>query len=83
MLFPAVFKKAFKKGHERSPGTVITLYQHFRYQPHKMVKHTQTIRWLLATNCLDASDHFVELALKGLNIFLSFIIIPLNVTTCH
>ena len=35
-------------------------------QPHKMVKHTQTIRWLLPTNCLSVFDHFVELALKGL-----------------
>ena len=31
-----------------------------------MVKHTQTIRRLLATNCLSVFDHFVELALKGL-----------------
>ena len=32
-----------------------------------MVIHTQTIRWLLATNCLSVVDHFVGLALKGLN----------------
>ena len=31
-----------------------------------MVKHTQTIRRLLLTNCLSVFDHFVELALKGL-----------------
>ena len=31
-----------------------------------MVKHTQTIRRLLATNCLSVFDHFVWLALKGL-----------------
>ena len=31
-----------------------------------MVKHTQTIRRLLPTNCLSVLDHFVELALKGL-----------------
>ena len=31
-----------------------------------MVKHTQTIRHLLATNCLGMFDHFVGMALKGL-----------------
>ena len=31
-----------------------------------MVKHTQTIRRLLPTNCLCAFDSFVGLALKGL-----------------
>ena len=31
-----------------------------------MVKHTQIIRWLLATNCLSVFDHFVVLALIGL-----------------
>ena len=36
-----------------------------------MVKHTQTIRWLLPTNCLILFDHFVGLVLKGLtNAFL-------------
>ena len=34
-------------------------------QPHKMVKHTQTIRRLMPTNCLSVFDHFVGLALKG------------------
>ena len=33
-----------------------------------MVKHTQTIRWLLPTNCLSVSDHFVAFALKVLTI---------------
>ena len=28
-------------------------------QPHKMVKHIQTICWLLATNCLSVFDYFV------------------------
>ena len=32
-----------------------------------MVKHTQAIRRLLPTNCLSVFDHFVGLALKGLN----------------
>ena len=31
-----------------------------------MVKHTQTIRRLLPTNCLNVLDNFVELALKRL-----------------
>ena len=31
-----------------------------------MVKHPQTIRRLLPTNCLSVFDHFVRLALKGL-----------------
>ena len=30
-----------------------------------MVKHTQTIRRKLLTNCLSVFDHFVGLALKG------------------
>ena len=31
-----------------------------------MVKHTQTIRRLLPTNCLSVFDHFVGSGLKGL-----------------
>ena len=31
-----------------------------------MVKHAQTIRRLLATNCLSVFDHFEGLAIKGL-----------------
>ena len=34
--------------------------------PHKMVKHTQTILRLLSTNCFSVVDHFVGLALEGL-----------------
>ena len=33
-----------------------------------MVKHTQTIRRELPTNCLSVFDHFVKLALKGLKL---------------
>ena len=33
-------------------------------QAHKMVKHTQTICWLLPTNCLSLFDHFVVSLLK-------------------
>ena len=29
-----------------------------------MIKHTQTIHWLLPINCLSVFDHFVGLALK-------------------
>ena len=38
----------------------------FKRQPYKMVKHTQTIRRLVLTNCLSVFDHFVGLTLKGL-----------------
>ena len=34
---------------------------HSKRQPHKMIKHTQKIRWLLPTNCLSMFDHFVGL----------------------
>ena len=38
-----------------------------------MVKHTQTIRRNLPTNCFSVFDHFVGLSLKGLSIIeLSF-----------
>ena len=42
---------------------LLTLYT----QTHKMVKHTQTIRRLLLTNCYRVFDHFVGLAFKDLN----------------
>ena len=32
-----------------------------------MVKHTQTICWLLVTDCLSVFDHFMGLAFKRLN----------------
>ena len=35
-------------------------------QPHKMVKHTQTIRRQKRMNCLTVFGHFVRLAIKGL-----------------
>ena len=41
-------------------------FEPFKREPQKMVKHTQTIRWLLPTNCLGLFDHFVGLVLKGL-----------------
>ena len=38
----------------------------FKRKPHKMVKHTQTIRWQQLINCLSVFNHFVGLALKRL-----------------
>ena len=43
-----------------------------KYQPHIMVKHTQTIRRQQPTNCLSVLDHFVGLALKELIAGLGF-----------
>ena len=37
----------------------------FQCQPHKMVKHTQTICQQQPTNCLSVFDHFVGLVLRG------------------
>ena len=42
----------------------------FKCQSHKMVSYTQTIRRLLPTTYLSKSDHFVELAFKGLRVHL-------------
>ena len=33
-----------------------------------MIKHTQTICWLLMSTCLSVFDHFVGLRLKGLRV---------------
>ena len=38
-----------------------------------MVKHTQTIRQLLAVDCLSVFDHFVGLVFKGLSRSLCYI----------
>ena len=46
-------------------------FERFKQQPHKMVKHNQTIRRLLPTNCLSLFDHFVGLALRRLTTKLS------------
>ena len=42
------------------------LNETFKRQPHKMAKHTQTIRQQQPTNFLSVFDHFVGFALKGL-----------------
>ena len=39
----------------------------FKRQPHKMVKHTQTVRQQHPTNCLSVFDRSVGLAVKGLS----------------
>ena len=44
----------------RHKGLHNSWFESFECQPHKMVKHTHA-------NCLSVSDHFVGLALKGLN----------------
>ena len=41
--------------------------QPFKCQPHKIVKHTQTVRQQQARNCLSVFDHFVGFTLKGLS----------------
>ena len=35
-------------------------------QPHKLFKHTQTIRRQIVDDCLSVIDRFVGLSLKGL-----------------
>ena len=46
--------------------TTLQAVKPFKCQPHRMVKHTQSVRRLLPTNCLSVFDHFVGLALTGL-----------------
>ena len=41
-------------------------YYPFERLPHKMVRHTQTIRRVLPKNCLSVLDHFVGLMFKKL-----------------
>ena len=47
------------------------VYQPFKCQIDKMVKHTQTIRRQQPTNCLSMFDHFVGLAVKGLKMLIA------------
>ena len=50
----------------RRPKVLNALYfQIFKRKPHKMVKHTQTIRRQQQTNCLSVFVHSVGLALKN------------------
>ena len=51
-----------------------------------MVKHIQTIRPLLATNCLSVFDHFVRLAINATNclsVFDLFVGLALKGLKCH
>ena len=47
------------------------VYQPFKCQIDKMVKHTQTIRRQQPTNCLSMFDHFVGLVVKGLKMLIA------------
>ena len=58
--------------------TLLTL----KRQPHKMVKHTQTIHRLLPKNCLSVFDHFVGLVLKGLIINGNEVTIRKQIRSC-
>ena len=44
----------------------LKIYLPFKSQPHKMVKHSQTIGRQRSMNCLNVFNHFVGLVLKGL-----------------
>ena len=50
-------------------------HERVKRQPHKIVKHSQTIRLQQRKYCLSVFDHFVGLALKGfvvVQLFLQF-----------
>ena len=54
-----------------NPEIVVALWGYItskplKRQPHKMVKHSQTIRRQKLTNYLSVFDHFVGLMRKGL-----------------
>ena len=67
---PMNMRKRLLKLAGHDPVSVFTFFlpvvsiNPFKRQPHKMFKHTQTIRRLLPTNCLSVFDHFVGLALE-------------------
>ena len=50
---------------ENCIGSVYYNASPFKRQPHKIAKRTQTIRWLLTTNCLSVFNYSVGFALKG------------------
>ena len=45
---------------------LLSLVKPLNHQPHKMIKHTQTIRWQKPTDCLSVFDDFAGLTLKEL-----------------
>ena len=70
-LIETIKAELIKKKLERSKRDSQHCYKHrgifvnhFKHQPHKMVKHTQAIRRQQPTNCLSASDYFVGWGLK-------------------
>ena len=65
-----MFKHAFHIYQEPLLISVNISLLTFNRQPYKMVKHTQTIRRYLPTNCLSVFDQFVWFALKGLTLTL-------------
>ena len=56
---------SFRLTKQSSKNVADTTLNPFKCQPHKMIKHTQTIRRQIAVELFEF-DHFVELALKGL-----------------
>ena len=48
------------------------LHLTYKRQPHKMVKHTQTIHWQKPTNCLSVYDQFWRLKCEFQHTFLIF-----------
>ena len=54
-------------------------FKPFKHQPHKMVKHTQTIHRQKLTNCLSVFYRLVGLALKGLNYLQFHLVVSGNV----
>ena len=71
-ILTASFRSSFS-GTQISYFQKISQISNFRdtnkRQPHKMVKHTKTIRRVLPATFLSVFDRFVGLALKGLNLF--------------
>ena len=55
----------------------------FKYQPHKIVKHTQTNLWQKSTNSLSVFNHFVGLVFKRLFYGYFFNVNGINATMDH
>ena len=59
----------------------LSIFKYLSANPHKMIKHIQTIRRLLPMNCLSVLDHFVGLVLKGLTTCLNQLLLKLTQKT--
>ena len=70
--FSAVSIVTFEEVNASQLGSIRGIFKPFKRQPHKMVKHTQTIRRQQPTNWLSLFDHFVGLVLKSLRPCQSF-----------